>query len=221
MFLFLTSCKPGKQNSINLLLLLLNTLDNKNVNEKIEDSTNTDPSSNVNEEDENSINANANDNAPSDSDSSNPRSPDKNPVNPTSPNSSSADIGIKILSHSIFMAPTNLSSWGDLGQEERAQRIASSSYIKNQDIIVFEGLSHNNAEKILLEKIRSEYPYQTNVVGRTKKVGMQLLELIQLLQWLTEELSSLVNGLSKKKFNIYSTIQIVVKTSIIIKDLLM
>lgn len=43
MFLFLTSCKPGKQNSINLLLLLLNTLDNKNVNEKIEDSTNTDP----------------------------------------------------------------------------------------------------------------------------------------------------------------------------------
>ncbi|UNE66329.1 sphingomyelin phosphodiesterase [Leptospira interrogans] len=169
MFLFLTSCKPGKKNSITLLLLLLNTLDNKNVNEKIEDSTNTDPSSNVNEEDENSINANANDNAPSDSDSSNPRSPDKNPVNPTSPNSSSADIGIKILSHSIFMAPTNLSSWGDLGQEERAQRIASSSYIKNQDIIVFEGLSHNNAEKILLEKIRSEYPYQTNVVGRTKK----------------------------------------------------
>lgn len=31
-FLFFTSCKPGKQNSINLLLLLLNSLDNKNIN---------------------------------------------------------------------------------------------------------------------------------------------------------------------------------------------
>ncbi|WP_201033231.1 sphingomyelin phosphodiesterase [Leptospira noguchii] len=164
--IFFTSCKPGKQNSMSFLLLFLNTLDNKNVNEESESSINTDPNSNANI---------------SGSDSSNPLPPDQN-VNVSGPaskplppdqnsivNSDSTDVGIKILSHNVFMVPTNLLHGKDLRQEERAQKIASSGYIKNQDVIVFERLSHNTAGKILLEKIRSEYPYQTDVVGRTKK----------------------------------------------------
>ncbi|EJO68053.1 sphingomyelin phosphodiesterase [Leptospira kirschneri] len=167
-FLFFTSCKPGKQNSINLLLLLLNSLDNKNINAESENSTNANPND---EENENSINAdpNQNVNVSSSSDSSGPLPPNKNLISPTSSNSNvnldSTDVGIKILSQNVFMVPTDQE---DLGQEARAQRIASSNYIKKQDIIVFEGLFHYDARKILLEKIRSEYPYQTDVVGSTK-----------------------------------------------------
>ncbi len=163
--IFFISCKPGKQqNSMSFLLLFLNTLDNKNVKEESENSINTDPNSNTNVSGSDSSNPDQNVNV-SGPDPSKPLPPDQNSI----VNSSSTDVGIKILSHNVFMVPTNLLHWGDLRQEERAQKIASSSYIKNQDVIVFERLSHNNAGKILLEKIRSEYPYQTDVVGRTKK----------------------------------------------------
>ncbi|EMO27336.1 sphingomyelin phosphodiesterase [Leptospira interrogans serovar Bataviae str. HAI135] len=163
--IFFISCKPGKQqNSMSFLLLFLNTLDNKNVKEESENSINTDPNSNTNVSGSDSSNPDQNVNV-SGPDPSKPLPPDQNSI----VNSSSTDVGIKILSHNVFMVPTNLLHWGDLRQEERAQKIASSSYIKNQDVIVFERLSHNSAGKILLEKIRSEYPYQTDVVGRTKK----------------------------------------------------
>ncbi|EMP81863.1 sphingomyelin phosphodiesterase [Leptospira santarosai str. CBC1531] len=64
--------------------------------------------------------------------------------------------------------PTQLPGWADWGQKERAEQIASSDYIKNQDVIVFESLSDPNTRKILLDGIRSQYPYQTDAVGRTR-----------------------------------------------------
>ncbi|AVQ10427.1 Sphingomyelin phosphodiesterase [Leptospira santarosai] len=64
--------------------------------------------------------------------------------------------------------PTQLPGWADWGQKERAEQIASSDYIKNQDVIVFESLSDPNARKILLDGIRSQYPYQTDAVGRSR-----------------------------------------------------
>ncbi|PJZ58897.1 sphingomyelin phosphodiesterase [Leptospira barantonii] len=72
---------------------------------------------------------------------------------------------IKILAHNVYMLPNLISNWG---QTERAQRIASSDYIKNQDLIVFEETFDTNARKILLDGIRSQYPFQTDVIGRTK-----------------------------------------------------
>ncbi|WP_081586376.1 sphingomyelin phosphodiesterase [Leptospira mayottensis] len=75
---------------------------------------------------------------------------------------------IKILSHNVSLMPTQLPGWADWGQKERAEQIASSDYIKNQDVIVFEGLSDPNARKILLDGIHSRYPYQTDVIGRTR-----------------------------------------------------
>ncbi|EMF82867.1 sphingomyelin phosphodiesterase [Leptospira weilii serovar Topaz str. LT2116] len=75
---------------------------------------------------------------------------------------------IKILSHNVSLMSTQLPGWGDWGQKERAEQIANSDYIKNQDVIVFEGLSDANARKILLDGVRSQYPYQTDAVGRTR-----------------------------------------------------
>lgn len=67
------------------------------------------------------------------------------------------------------MLPTNLPRWGNLGHDERAKRISKSDYVKNQDVIVFEEAFDTSARKILLDNLREEYPYQTDVVGRTKK----------------------------------------------------
>ncbi|ABJ75222.1 sphingomyelin phosphodiesterase [Leptospira borgpetersenii] len=82
--------------------------------------------------------------------------------------SNSQNLEIKILSHNVSLMSTQLPAWADWGQKERAEQIANSDYIKHQDIIVFEGLSDANARKILLDGIRSQYPYQTEAVGSTR-----------------------------------------------------
>ncbi|TGK29654.1 sphingomyelin phosphodiesterase [Leptospira yasudae] len=74
--------------------------------------------------------------------------------------------GIKILSHNVYMLPNIISNWG---QNQRAERIATSDYIKNQDLIVFEEAFDTNARKILLDGVRSQYPYQTDVIGKTQE----------------------------------------------------
>ncbi|EPG58456.1 sphingomyelin phosphodiesterase [Leptospira borgpetersenii] len=79
------------------------------------------------------------------------------------------NMGIKILTHNVFLLPKTLPGWGNWGQNERAQRIVSSNYIQNQDVIVFDEAFDTDARKILLDGVRSEYPYQTDVIGRTKK----------------------------------------------------
>ncbi|EMJ97732.1 sphingomyelin phosphodiesterase [Leptospira alstonii serovar Pingchang str. 80-412] len=86
-------------------------------------------------------------------------------INPVS--AASANVEIKILSHNVFLLPKELPGWGDWAQNERAELIASSDHIKNQDLIVFEEVFDANARGILLDKIRSMYPYQTDVIGRT------------------------------------------------------
>ncbi|EMJ48886.1 endonuclease/exonuclease/phosphatase domain protein, partial [Leptospira santarosai str. HAI1349] len=84
-------------------------------------------------------------------------------------NFESATVEIKILSHNVFLLPKGLPGWGNWGQNERAERIASSNYIRNQDVIVFDEAFDTNARKILLDGVRSEYPYQTDVIGRTQE----------------------------------------------------
>ncbi|EQA73574.1 sphingomyelin phosphodiesterase [Leptospira noguchii serovar Panama str. CZ214] len=81
----------------------------------------------------------------------------------------SKNIELKVLSHNVFMLPTNLPRWGNWGHDERAKRISKSDYVKNQDVIVFEEAFDTNARKILLDNLKEEYPYQTDVVGRTQK----------------------------------------------------
>ncbi|EMO54137.1 sphingomyelin phosphodiesterase [Leptospira noguchii] len=76
-----------------------------------------------------------------------------------------APVGIKILTHNIFMLPKGIANWAHL---DRAKQIANADYIKNQDVIVFDEAFDTNSRKILLEGIRFQYPYQTDVIGRAK-----------------------------------------------------
>lgn len=42
------------------------------------------------------------------------------------------NMGIKILTHNVFLLPKTLPGWGNWGQNERAQRIVSSNYIQTK-----------------------------------------------------------------------------------------
>ncbi|AXR59716.1 sphingomyelin phosphodiesterase [Leptospira mayottensis] len=91
------------------------------------------------------------------------------PENSIPENSILENVEIKILSHNVFLLPKALPGWGSWGQSTRAERIVSSSYIRNQDVIVFDEAFDTNARKVLLDGVRSEYPYQTDVIGRTRE----------------------------------------------------
>ncbi|EMJ95699.1 sphingomyelin phosphodiesterase [Leptospira alstonii serovar Pingchang str. 80-412] len=86
--------------------------------------------------------------------------------------SGSMNEGIKVLSYSLFMLQTGsqkgLVDTGKWGQEKRAKLLAGSEYVKNQDVIVFEGLLYTKAKNNLLNGLRSQYPNQTDVIGRVK-----------------------------------------------------
>ncbi|PJZ71007.1 sphingomyelin phosphodiesterase [Leptospira perolatii] len=71
---------------------------------------------------------------------------------------------IKVLTHNLYFLPSAISNWA---QSTRAGYIAQADYIKNQDVIVFEETFDTNARAILLSGIQSQYPYQTDVIGRT------------------------------------------------------
>ncbi|OLY65470.1 sphingomyelin phosphodiesterase [Leptospira santarosai serovar Grippotyphosa] len=143
--------------------------DNKNT-----DSANSSPAENSifeNSESVNSISENTGiiNSIFRNSESSNPISENVEPSSSILDNFESATVEIKILSHNVFLLPIGLPGWGNWGQNERAERIASSNYIRNQDVIVFDEAFDTNARKILLDGVRSEYPYQTDVIGRTQE----------------------------------------------------
>ncbi|EMY79418.1 sphingomyelin phosphodiesterase [Leptospira weilii serovar Ranarum str. ICFT] len=142
--------------------------DSANAGPAIIDSTNAD-SKNVGPAIIDSTNADSKNVGPANIDSTNIGSANITPASATtSVNVGPANVEIKILSHNVFLLPKGLPGWGDWAQNERAEQIASSDHIKNQDLIVFEEVFDTNAGKILLDKIRSLYPYQTDVIGRTR-----------------------------------------------------
>ncbi|KON76017.1 sphingomyelin phosphodiesterase [Leptospira kirschneri] len=75
---------------------------------------------------------------------------------------------INVLTYNLFLYTEEHYDWGDWEQEKRAELLANSKFVNNQDIVVFEGIFHDNARKILLDKLQSQYPDQTDVIGRTK-----------------------------------------------------
>ncbi|WP_081385962.1 sphingomyelin phosphodiesterase [Leptospira santarosai] len=167
---FLIGCGFDRRSSyIDLLAYLIYISDNKNT-----DSANSSPAENSifeNSESVNSISENTGiiNSIFRNSESSNPISENVEPSSSILDNFESATVEIKILSHNVFLLPIGLPGWGNWGQNERAERIASSNYIRNQDVIVFDEAFDTNARKILLDGVRSEYPYQTDVIGRTQE----------------------------------------------------
>lgn len=54
------------------------------------------------------------------------------------------------------------------GQYKRADLIGQSSYIKNNDVVIFNEAFDNGASDKLLSNVKKEYPYQTPVLGRSQ-----------------------------------------------------
>ncbi|WP_061233649.1 sphingomyelin phosphodiesterase [Leptospira noguchii] len=75
---------------------------------------------------------------------------------------------INVLTYNLFLYSEEHYNWWNWEQEKRAELLANSKFVNNQDVIVFEGAFHDNARKILLDKLRSQYPDQTDVLGKTK-----------------------------------------------------
>ncbi|BAZ51578.1 hypothetical protein NIES4103_42350 [Nostoc sp. NIES-4103] len=73
----------------------------------------------------------------------------------------------KLLTDNVYMLSTKL--YPNWGQEQRAGLIAKSDYIKDYDVVIFQEAFENTASNKLLSGLRSEYPHQTPVLGRTKK----------------------------------------------------
>lgn len=73
----------------------------------------------------------------------------------------------KLLTDNVYMLSTNL--YPNWGQVQRTQLIAQSDYIKGYDVVIFQEAFDNGASDKLLSGLKGEYPYQTPVLGRSKR----------------------------------------------------
>lgn len=72
----------------------------------------------------------------------------------------------KLLAHNVFMLPSSIKpGWG---QEQRAALIAQASYIKGQDAVILNEVFDNTASALLLDGLKTDYPHQTGVLGRSR-----------------------------------------------------
>lgn len=76
------------------------------------------------------------------------------------------DTDLKLVSHNVYMLSTVL--YPNWGQYKRADLIGQSSYIKNNDVVIFNEAFDNGASDKLLSNVKKEYPYQTPVLGRSQ-----------------------------------------------------
>ncbi|WP_061227210.1 sphingomyelin phosphodiesterase-like hemolysin SphH [Leptospira interrogans] len=78
----------------------------------------------------------------------------------------SSEVDIKILSYNLFMYHKGLFNSGNWGQEKRARLLVDSKYVKDQDVLVLEGVFDTKSKNILMSGLRSQYPNQIDVIGR-------------------------------------------------------
>lgn len=100
--------------------------------------------------------------------SSAPTASDTEPTFETTPTESSGLAYVddfRLLAYNIFMLPEILGAWNHQG---RAQMIAQADFMQGQDAIILQELFDNGPAATLLNGLKAEYPYQTQVLGRTK-----------------------------------------------------
>ncbi|KAF9971597.1 hypothetical protein BGZ73_005441 [Actinomortierella ambigua] len=70
------------------------------------------------------------------------------------------DKSLSILSLNLYLLPAF-----DLGQGIRAQRIAEASFTKGHDVVVFQECFEYTACSTVVNGLKHEYPFYTNVIG--------------------------------------------------------
>ena len=71
----------------------------------------------------------------------------------------------RLLAYNVYMLPETLFSWN---HEGRAQMIPQSEIVKGQDAILLQELFDNGPATTLMNGLKTDYPYQTPVMGRSK-----------------------------------------------------
>uniref|UniRef100_UPI0037C937C0 sphingomyelin phosphodiesterase n=1 Tax=Silvanigrella sp. TaxID=2024976 RepID=UPI0037C937C0 len=75
--------------------------------------------------------------------------------------------GLRITSFNTMLLSSGL--FPNYNMSFRADLISKAEFLKSQDIVVFQEIFDNNASDVLLGNLKKDFPYQTPVVGRTKK----------------------------------------------------
>lgn len=73
---------------------------------------------------------------------------------------------LRLLSYNVYMLSTNL--YPNWGQSQRADLIAQADFMRNHDVLLLQELFDNSASDRLLNNLKSQYPYQTPVLGRAR-----------------------------------------------------
>ncbi|KAG0269574.1 hypothetical protein DFQ27_003037 [Actinomortierella ambigua] len=76
------------------------------------------------------------------------------------PTVEAVDTSLSVLSFNLYFLPIF-----DSGQSLRAQRIVKAPFVKSHDVVVFQECFESSACNIVVEGLKHEYPYYTNVIG--------------------------------------------------------
>ncbi len=73
---------------------------------------------------------------------------------------------LDILTHNVQMLPV-----GSFGNVQRANLIKQAGYIRGHDVVVLQEMFVDSQADIIMNALKSEYPYQTPVLGSTRCFG--------------------------------------------------
>ena len=79
---------------------------------------------------------------------------------------------LKLLAYNVYMLAGAISDWS---QQTRAELILKSDVIDGHDAIILNELFDNGPAQTLLDGLTSQYPYQTQVLGRSQSGWNQTL----------------------------------------------
>lgn len=74
---------------------------------------------------------------------------------------------LNIATHNVYFFPQAI--YPNWGQVQRAELLSKADYIQNQDVVIFNELFDKEASSNLLSNLADRYPYQTPIIGSSKK----------------------------------------------------
>ncbi|NHQ86473.1 sphingomyelin phosphodiesterase [Iodobacter sp. HSC-16F04] len=73
---------------------------------------------------------------------------------------------LQVSNWNVMLLPS--SAFPNYAQNQRAKLIASADWLKTQDVVTFQELFDNEASELLLMQLKTQFPYQTSVLGRSQ-----------------------------------------------------
>ncbi|KAG0235888.1 hypothetical protein BGW42_004534 [Actinomortierella wolfii] len=83
----------------------------------------------------------------------------------TAPKVQAVEKNLSILSYNVYFLSEVFSNWG---QRTRAGLIAKAPFMQNHDVVIFQECFDSDPRGILVDGLKSQYPYYTNVIGQSQ-----------------------------------------------------